>query len=321
MNASLVNRLESMGLISLEQAAHLRTSGRYVEVGTDLRFWLYAGILLFCSGVGIEVYAHIDTIGHTAIILTLSVITGLLFFYCFRKGGGYHPGKLSPVGWQADYALITACMLFLILVGYIQFQYQIFGQAYDLATFIPMLLLFALAYYFDHLGVLAMAIANLCVWVGITASPTRFWMQADFFQLSTAHVAMGLGLALWLWAYYHERLRIKSHFAFSYQHVAMHLFLIGTAVAMVSMEHNRYILYLIPALAACLFLYVWGSKKPSFYVVVVSILYAYFFVNYAVVRLFLYWRIEGAILPLYFMITAIALLVFLLKSYRKMKAS
>lgn len=321
MNASLVNRLESLGLISLEQAAYLRTNGRFIQVGTDLRFWLYAGILLFCSGAGMEVYQHLDTIGHTAIIVALFIITSILFFYCFRKGGGYQAEKLSSVGWQVDYALVAACMLFLILVGYIQFQYHLFGEAYDLATFIPMLVLFALAYYFDHLGVLAMAIANLCIWVGITASPTRFWMQADLFQLPTAHIAIGLGIALWIWAYFHERKQIKSHFAFSYQHVAMHLFLIGTAVAMVNMEHNRYLLYLIPALAACVFLYGWGSKKPSFYVVVVSILYAYFFVNYAVVRLLLLFEVGGAIMPLYFMTTAILMLVFLLKTYRKMKVS
>jgi len=48
-------------------------------------------------------------------------------------------------------------------IGYLQYQYSAFGTHYGMATLIPMLALFLIAYYFDHLGILSLAIANLAV--------------------------------------------------------------------------------------------------------------------------------------------------------------
>jgi hypothetical protein len=63
--------------------------------------------------------------------------------------------------------------LFLTFVGYLQFEYNVFGNKWGLATFIPMVLLFMSAYYFDDLGVLSIAIVNLATWVGITVTPLQ----------------------------------------------------------------------------------------------------------------------------------------------------
>jgi hypothetical protein len=59
-----------------------------------------------------------------------------------------------------DYILLLGCLTFITLVGYSQVQFTIFGQRFGLAVFIPMIVLFFSAYYFDHLGVLSMAITN-----------------------------------------------------------------------------------------------------------------------------------------------------------------
>jgi hypothetical protein len=74
-----------------------------------------------------------------------------------------------------DYILLLGCLLLLILIAYLQFQYNVFGNRYGLATFIPMVLLFISAYYFDHIGVLTMAITNLAAWAGITSYATSYF--------------------------------------------------------------------------------------------------------------------------------------------------
>jgi hypothetical protein len=320
MNASLVSRLEDLQLITPKQAAALRTDALNLPVGKDLRFWLYVGILLLTSGISIWVYDHIDHIGHQVVIAVIALLCVLCLGYCFQKGGGFTFKPIQVGDWTVDYLLLTGSLLLVFLIGYLQFQYQVFGTAYDLASFVPMILLFLLAYYFDHKGILAMAITNLIVWVGITATPTRFWIDASFFETPTAHAAMVFGIALWGWAFMHERISLKPHFAFSYQNAGMHLFLLGAAVAMVNKE-IRYGWYLIPALFACAFLFWWAKQHKSFYGVVVSVLYAYFFLSYAIIRVLLTFDAGGALLQLYLMGTALLLLLFLLKTYRQMKKS
>jgi hypothetical protein len=320
MNASLVNRLEDLQLITPKQAKALRVESLHLSVGKDLRFWLYVGILLMTSGISIWVYDHIDSLGHQVVISAIALLCAGCLGFCFRKGGGFQFKPIQVGDWTVDYLLLAGSLLLVFLIGYLQFQYQVFGTAYDLASFVPMILLFLLAYYFDHKGVLAMAITNLIVWVGITATPTRFWMDASFFETPTAHAAMLLGVALWGWAYMHERISLKPHFAFSYQNVGMHLFLLGAAVAMVNRQ-NSYGWYLIPALLGCAFLYWWATERKSFYMIVVAVLYAYFFLSYAIIRVLLTFDVGGALFQLYLMGTAIMLLVFLLKAYRQMKKS
>ncbi|MDQ6764326.1 MAG: hypothetical protein M3015_17115 [Bacteroidota bacterium] len=63
-----------------------------------------------------------------------------------------------------DYILLFGCLSLLTFVGYLQFEYNVFGNKWGLATFIPMVVLFMAAYYFDHLGVLILAIVNLAAW-------------------------------------------------------------------------------------------------------------------------------------------------------------
>ena len=68
-----------------------------------------------------------------------------------------------------------AALLLLTFITYLQVQYNVFGDRFGLATFIPMIILFYCAYYFDHLGVLSMAVANLAAWMGIAVTPLKYF--------------------------------------------------------------------------------------------------------------------------------------------------
>jgi hypothetical protein len=95
------------------------------------------------------------------------------FYYCVYKKQPFSFNKAAAPNSFFDYVLLLACLTFIIFIGYIQYQYKIFGDRYGLATFFPMLVLFVSAYYFDHLGILSMAITNLGAWVGLTVTPLK----------------------------------------------------------------------------------------------------------------------------------------------------
>lgn len=132
-----------------------------LSVHWDLRSFLYLGVLLATTATGILIYKNIDTIGHDMLLVTIAILVVGCFTYCFKKSNGYQHTKVKgQVIWQ-DYILLVGCLLLLTIVGYAQFQYDLFGSRWGLALFIPMVLLFISAYYFDHPGVLSLAITSL----------------------------------------------------------------------------------------------------------------------------------------------------------------
>ena len=92
-----------------------------------------------------------------------------------------------------DYILLLGCLTFISFVGYIQFQYQVFGNRFGLATFIPMVVLFFSAYYFDQVGVLSLAITNLAAWAGIAATPLKILQSSDFSSTNIIITGLLLG--------------------------------------------------------------------------------------------------------------------------------
>ncbi len=144
------------------------------------------GVLLLTGGLGILVYKHIDTIGHQAVLAFIALVTAGSFFYCYRKR--------SPFSWSGKSrspipSLIISCswvcLSLLIFLGYLQYQYDVFGDHYGSATFIPMVILFFAAYYFDHLGALSLAITNLAAWAGIASHhPLSILKDGNFLPIA-----------------------------------------------------------------------------------------------------------------------------------------
>ena len=182
MNINIFENLFRQQVITREELEKVKafTQQEPVCVHWDLRSILYAGILLFVSGLSIVIYENIDTIGHDAIILFIAVSFSACFFYCFKNSPGYSNKKAASHNAWFDYILLLGCLLLLLFIGYIQFRYQVFGNRWGLATFIPMVLLFLAAYYFDNLGVLSLTITNLAAWIGITVTPAEILNENDF---------------------------------------------------------------------------------------------------------------------------------------------
>ncbi len=324
MNVTVFEKLCADGIISGASLEKIKIqSGKQLfSVHWELKTILYLGILLLTSGVGVLVYKNIDTIGHQAILLFIGLTSAVSFFYCYRKKHNFSFKKVESPDSFFDYILLLGCLTFITFVGYLQFQFNVFGERYGLATFIPMVVLFFIAYYFDHIGVLSLAITNLAAWAGITVTPAKILKANDFNSSTIIITGILLGVSLILAGIVTKKRNIKPHFAFTYTNFGSHLLFISSLAGMFHFD-KIYFLWFIFLVATCYFFYIKAINERSFYFLLTLTLYAYIGISYVVMRLIFSagnLGISGTYLAfMYFIASAISIILFLIRMNKKIK--
>ncbi|RFM36914.1 DUF2157 domain-containing protein [Chitinophaga silvisoli] len=330
MNIRMFGKLEQDGLISPGSMSNIHAAAgkKLFSLHWELKTILYLGVLLLSGGLGVLVYKNIDTIGHQVILLAIALGCAGCFYYSFRKKLPFSWGKVPAPNPFFDYVLLLGCLLFITFITYLQAAYGVFKFHYGTATFIPLIVLFFSAYYFDHLGVLSLAITNLAAWLGVNVSPMTFIAGSMFISMHLIITGLLLGAALLLVDFLTHYLRKKPHFGFTYRNFGMHLMLLACVTAMfISSESYRmegdaiYLLWFAIQAGTSFYLYREALKHHSFYFLLMIALYGYVGLSYVVVRLLLLTESEGGIYAgiLYFIASAIGLILFLVNSNKKIK--
>ena len=285
MDILLFARLFHEGLINEQEFNSIELQkDKPLSVHWDLRTLLYLGIVLLTTAVGILIYKNIDTIGHEAMLIIIAALCLMCFGYCIKYSKGYNNKKIESPNIWFDYVLLLGCLLLLTFIGYIQFEYNVFGNRWGLAVFIPMVVLFIAAYYFDHLGVLSLAITNLAAWAGVSITPMKILKENDFNNTHIIYTGLVLGVILVATSFMIQYKNIKAHFAFTYKNFGTHILFISLLALMFYFE-NIYLLWFI-ALSGLSFLYFKNAvKESSFYFLVITLLYAYIGLSYVVIEL------------------------------------
>jgi hypothetical protein len=295
---------------------------RLFSLHWEITTFLYFGVLLLSTGLGILVYKNIDTIGHQAILIFIALVSACGFIYCFRKKLPFSTGKVLSPNAVFDYILLLACLSFVIFIGYLQYQYQLFGNRFGVAAFIPMAVLFFTAYFFDHLGILSLAITNLCAWAGISVTPLHILKDNDFNNDTIIITGLILGAGLIGTGILTNTRQIKPHFAFSYTNFGIHILFISTLAAMFQFE-NIYLLWFLLLAGIAFNFYKEALRTKSFYLLLVLTLYLYIGLSYVVLSLLfktLNADIGGVYLAcMYFIGTGVGLILFLIRMNRKIK--
>jgi hypothetical protein len=280
----------------------------------ELKTLLYLGIVLLTTGLGILIYKNLDTIGHQVIVLSIAVGCAACFGYCFKKSSGFTRLKNPVIKIWPDYILLLGCLLLLIFIAYIQFQYNIFGNRLGMATFIPMIILFVSAYYFDHIGVLSMAITNLAAWAGITVTPLHILQDNDFNSTNIIYTGLALGVVLLAVAQLSVSKNFKAHFAFTYKNFGANVLLISCLAALFSINY----LWFLLLGGACSYLFISAIREKSFYFIVITLLYAYVGISYMVIRMLSTIGDIGSVyLGLFYFILSGIFLIRVMMSYNK----
>ena len=322
MNLALFEKLLQQNLISEDEFDRIKKLQQEpVSVHWELRSLLYIGILLVTTALGILVYENIDSIGHSIIITAIGILCAACFIYCFKKAKGYSPVKTESPGILYDYILLTGCLLLLGFIGYIQYQYNVFGNRWGLAAFIPMVILFFAAYYFDHLGVLSIGITNLAAWLGITVTPAQILKDNNFDDTRLIYTGIALGAGLIIFSVLTNRKNIKQHFAFTYKNFGAHILFIALLAALFN-YNEIYLLWFLVLMAVSFLFFKNSVKENSFYFLVITVLYAYIGLCYVVMKL-LFITGDGLAAAylgaIYFIGSGIGLIRFLIHYNKKLK--
>jgi hypothetical protein len=264
MTNEIPNDLFQKGFITEDQfkKIDLITSGKVVSVFYELRTLLYLGVMLFPTGMGILIYENIGDMGHIIAIVALTLITMGCFWYVFKHASPYTNDQVTSPTPYFDYILLLGSLLFISVQGYLQLQYGLLDDALEYSTLITAAFFFYIAYRFDHLGILSLAITALASFWSIRISPQK-WYSGDFFSESNLHItgiifSMAVtGISLLL-----DKKSLKKHFTFTYLNFCMLIFFVSNMVGL--FDEREYWIYLILIYAGCVFTYYMARWKKSF---------------------------------------------------------
>ena len=325
MRTNIFDKLHEQGIISEASYSNIKqeSNKHLLSVHWELKTTLYLGVMLLTTGLGIAVYKNIDTIGHQVILAFIALLSAGSFYYCNKVKQPFALTKVEAPNLFFDYVLLLGCLSFISFVGYLQFQYNVFGTRYGLATFIPLVVLFFSAYYFDHLGILSLAIVNLAAWAGIVVTPTRILAENDFSSNTIIYTGLLLGALLLAAGLATQKTKIKQHFEFTYSNFGTHILFISCLAAMFNFDAT-YLLWFILLLGICWFFYRKARLEKSFYFMLLLTLYGYIGLSYVVIRLLFYSNMSsdmGAVYIafLYFIASAVGMIVFLISMNKKLK--
>jgi len=324
-NTDIADKLFKEG--ALPEPAYRKLISIYSEklfsVGLELKIILYAGILLLSSGLGILVYKNIDSIGHLAVISFIAFVSMGCFAYCYVKHIPYSNQKVNSVNVFADYILLLGCLTFATFMGYLQYQYSAFGLHKEIAFLIPALVFFIMAYYFDHIGVLSMAITALAGFVGIAITPTELLSHNDFSSHRIILSGLGLGAAIVGAALILNRKNIKRHFTFTYLNFSIHLLFISCLSGLFIFNAWYGFISLFALFAFLVMRHAY--KVKSFYFLLFTVIYVYICVSYIFFKLLVIPFLPDAmgslidLVLLYFIASSVSVVLFLRSVNKKFK--
>lgn len=308
---TVLNKLLEKEIIPPEQAIAISDyeNRKPFSIHWELRSVLYIGILLFTSGLGVIIYQNIDTIGHQVIIALIALLTAGCFYYCFQKKQPFSWQEVKNPDKLGDYILLLGCTAFLILEGYLQFQYKAFGTKYGLAVFIPTIVFFFCAYYFDHRGILSMAITGLASWLGLTIAPLSLLSGNDFTDIKLVVTALVLGFILITIGWLTNERDIKKHFSFTYVFLGGNLAAIAAMIGMFDQEIN--ILYFVTAAGLSAFFIFYARQKQQLIFLLMGTVYGYIVFTYMLFKILPDDLLAGLSVH-YFLVTSIGVIFFLL---------
>ncbi|CAN5586480.1 hypothetical protein BH10BAC3_BH10BAC3_23030 [soil metagenome] len=321
---SLFKKLNAEGFISdasFEKVQAESTSG-VLSVQWELKTILYLGVLLLSGGLGILVYKNIDTIGHQAILAFIALISAGCFYYCTKTKLPFGWGKIAAHNALSDYVLLLGCLTFISFIAYLQYQYNVFGNRYGLATFLPTVVLFLVAYYFDHLGILSMAITSFAAWMGLTVTPLHLLQSNDFNDSRIIFTGMGIGVVLLVAAWATQQRKWKTHFEFTYNNFGTNILYVSLLAAMFRFDEIGWLLWFVIFALFAFYTFKKSTAERSFYFILISTLYSYIAASFVVVKILSFGSFEmGAVYLglIYFIASAVWLVTFLIKTNKRFK--
>lgn len=269
-----VEKLVKLGFVTEAQQKEIK---EYKQLGlfslhSELLFLLYLSVLLFTGGVGTLIYKNIDSIGHMAILAVNFALMVVCFYFSFKKAKGFSKEEVLFENPIYDYVVLTGSILGCIFIGYLQYQYRVFGSDFSLVSLFSAVLCFGVAYYFDSRMVLSMAITALAAFVGITLTPKTVFENEIYSNPTLCYYGLALGILIVLWTVYSMRENLKKHFHFVYFTFAQHLLGISIVAGLLELNWWLFIPFLV---GFCYYFYTVSHRLKATSLFVFALIYGY----------------------------------------------
>lgn len=283
--------------------------GRIFPVHQELRFFLYAGILLIIAGAGLTVKQYFVDLGDAAIISALTLCSLAAFIYCFTKGSSYEKSEVASPNIAFDYILFFGCAFYSMDIAYIETQYHVLGNFWENYLLASIALFFFLAYRFDNRLVLSLALSTLAAWFGFTLSLYRLNLENYYrlYAIAYALIVLCCGIITY-------RVSVKKHFLDIYLNFAVHFLCIALVSGVA--EYKILSLYFPALLAACAALAFYSIKVRKFLYMLYAVIYGYIGISIVVVDQI---HRQTLLLFTYFIITSIFVIVLIFRLSRRFK--
>lgn len=308
--AELIKKLRYENKLNSSQARLLLDlqEGRIFPVHRELRFFLYAGILLIIAGAGFTIKQYFVDLGDVAIISALTLFSLAAFVYCFLKGCSYERGEVASPNIAFDYILFFGCAFYSMDIAYIETQYHLLGNFWENYLLISVALFFFLAYRFDNRLVLSMA---LSAWFGFTLSVHRLHFE-DYYRLyaiAYALIVLCGGILLY-------RATIKKHFLDIYLNFAVHFLCIALVSGVI--EYKILSFYFPALLTACAALAYHSIQTRKFLYMLYAVIYGYIGISIVIVDQI---HSQTFLMFAYFIMTSMLMIGLIFKLSRKFNST
>jgi hypothetical protein len=238
------------------------------SIYVELHALLYLGVLAIGAGLLWTVQTHFQSLGAVVIVLALTTTLGLCLYYCFCRALPYSAGEVESPGHAFDYVLYLGCVVFGVLLGYLESRFGLLGEAWDWHVLGSAAVFFLAAYRFDNRLVLSLALSTLAGWFGIRLS--RFGLESPdtlrLLAMAYGLLTAGLGAGL-------HRFGLKPHFLETYLHVAANALFVSFLWGVQSPGTGG--LYLLGLLALGALAVTGGLRYHRFAFVAYGVLYPY----------------------------------------------
>lgn len=316
-----IQKLLDRGLLHKEQESKIRDyfSLDFFSLRNELLFLMYLSVLLFTSGLGILIYKSIDTIGHSIILLLMLILTGVCYYFSFKNSKGFSKQDIDFENPIYNYLVLLAVILSCSFMGYLQFQYQIFGSYFEISIFISAFIALASAYYFNNKSALSIGITALAMSLGISLSPRSLINNDIYWNERLSYYGLLLGVIIVLWSIYSKKSDLKKHFDLVLMTFALHLISICCISGLI---HDFWIIFIAFLGGSSYYFYTKSFELQAISIYIFTLLYGYIGFNIVFGRLLQhanfedFWELLIVILPVYF-ISSIVLFVKAIKNFNR----
>ncbi|MER3522531.1 MAG: hypothetical protein C4326_00310 [Ignavibacteria bacterium] len=293
--------------VQRERIARL-CSNEVFSLRDELKWTLWAGIMLLIGGIVAYGGHTINTTGQRVLIALLFILAGAAFVSAKPSSNAQLTHLPSA---QIANAVVTLGGFVLgFALGYWQYAYAPFGSAWEMIGVVVALVCVPIAYWYNLTGALAVGLVGMGIAIAVAVAPLTWIMQGfiprgDLISVGIAYggllVVVGAGL---------QYFNIYRHFTTTYMHTAAHFMYIA-ALAGLMTEEEKVLFFLILALLTSAG--VWYARKTrAFSVLLTTLVYCYLGIAFVVSSVIT----EPTLQTIYIILTCAAVMVALF-SFRK----